>query len=377
MRFAESLGPEGPRAGRGAPWALVALLTACASASPTTPSPHVDESAVSSAAPADSTPLRMDFGEDVLRTALDLDLAAMRGTASITLRPPPSGFASLEIGDLDVREVTERLAPVRYAASGGRLDLDLRRGGPGERTVVVEYQFSAHDHFDGWEPRRGFTFLWPQFCGNLFPCKSDPTNGSTYAIVVSGVPAGETAIFPAFIPSNAPPYMPAIAVGAFTELDLGKTTAGTEVRAWHHAGEGDAARAGTKHLRDVFDFYERTYGPYAFGPEVGSVSIDWPPGAFGGMEHHPYWHVAMDAFTDEYTHAHEAASRVGKTSSCRRARRATSRRMPSKSSASTSGARSHASSRPTARRRRTPSLFRLLARRWTFSTIRFGPTFLT
>lgn len=30
-------------------------------------------------------------------------------------------------------------------------------------------------------------------------------------------------------------------------------------------------------------------------------------GAFGGMEHHPYWHVARESMADEETHVHEAA----------------------------------------------------------------------
>jgi aminopeptidase N len=33
----------------------------------------------------------------------------------------------------------------------------------------------------------------------------------------------------------------------------------------------------------------------------------WGEGLFGGMEHHPFWHVAKDAMSDELTHAHEAA----------------------------------------------------------------------
>ena len=38
-----------------------------------------------------------------------------------------------------------------------------------------------------------------------------------------------------------------------------------------------------------------------------SVSVVWGEGFYGGMEHHPYWHVASDAMDNEETHAHEAA----------------------------------------------------------------------
>ena len=57
----------------------------------------------------------------------------------------------------------------------------------------------------------------------------------------------------------------------------------------------------------IFDWFERTLGPYAFGNDVAAVSVVWGEGLYGGMEHHPYWHVAVDAMGDELTQAHEAA----------------------------------------------------------------------
>jgi aminopeptidase N len=57
----------------------------------------------------------------------------------------------------------------------------------------------------------------------------------------------------------------------------------------------------------VFNWYENNLGPYRFGPKAGGVSVAWGAGALGGMEHHPYWHVASSAMGDEETHAHEAA----------------------------------------------------------------------
>ena len=79
--------------------------------------------------------------------------------------------------------------------------------------------------------------------------------------------------------------------------------------AWYLPDQGalEAAQAGTAHLVAVFDFFEETYGAYTFGAEVGSVSADWGPGAYGGMEHHPFWHVSRDDFGSEEVHAHEAA----------------------------------------------------------------------
>ncbi|MCB9583788.1 MAG: hypothetical protein H6718_00230 [Polyangiaceae bacterium] len=57
----------------------------------------------------------------------------------------------------------------------------------------------------------------------------------------------------------------------------------------------------------MFEYYENTYGPYTFGPEVGSVSVNWGGGDYGGMEHHPYWHMSSGSMYRESLHAHEAA----------------------------------------------------------------------
>jgi aminopeptidase N len=68
-----------------------------------------------------------------------------------------------------------------------------------------------------------------------------------------------------------------------------------------------AADDGTANLVAAFDWYEKTIGPYRFGPKVGAVPVAWGPGAIGGMEHHPFWHVANSALSDEETNVHEAA----------------------------------------------------------------------
>jgi len=57
----------------------------------------------------------------------------------------------------------------------------------------------------------------------------------------------------------------------------------------------------------VFDFYEKTYGQYSFGNTVGTVSADWGGGDYGGMEHHPFWHVSSGSIYSEEVNAHEAA----------------------------------------------------------------------
>ncbi|MCA9619053.1 MAG: peptidase M1, partial [Myxococcales bacterium] len=118
---------------------------------------------------------------------------------------------------------------------------------------------------------------------------------------------GATAVHPTSFGADAPSYMPAVAVGEFTKLSLGTTAAGTEVSVWYLPGGATDATTGTQNLLGAFDFYEQTLGTYLFGGEVGSVSANWGGGDYGGMEHHPYWHVSSGSMYHEITHAHEAA----------------------------------------------------------------------
>lgn len=247
-------------------------------------------------------PASEDFTRDILSTSLDVDVTTHLATATITLAASDSTGASFEIGDLDISAV-RTAGPLNFETHDGTLDVGLPAG---ETTLTIDYQYADHDMFDG-ALASGVTFTWPYFCGNLFPCHSDPADGTAFALALSGVPDGEAAIFPAEIPADAPPYMLAWAVGDYTRIELGETGDQTSVSVWVLPGEEEAARAGTAHLVDVFDFYETTYGSYRFGEEVGSVSAPWGPGAYGGMEHHPFWHVASDAMGDEEVHAHEAA----------------------------------------------------------------------
>ena len=117
-----------------------------------------------------------------------------------------------------------------------------------------------------------------------------------------------SALYPESIPTDAPAYMMAWAVGDYTYSMLGVTSNGTEVGVYYLPGQEENAFAGTQYLRDVFDWYEQTYGEYAFGSKVASVSVDWLAGGFGGMEHHPSWHIEDDALSDPVVHAHEAVS---------------------------------------------------------------------
>jgi aminopeptidase N len=96
-------------------------------------------------------------------------------------------------------------------------------------------------------------------------------------------------------------------VGEYTEEVLGVTDAGTTISVWYLPGGESAALAGTATLVAGFDWYEKTLGPYVFGDAAGAVEVRWGPGAYGGMEHHPFWHVSNLAMAEEYVQLHEAA----------------------------------------------------------------------
>ncbi|WP_187346012.1 M1 family metallopeptidase [Sorangium cellulosum] len=252
------------------------------------------------------SPAAEDWTRDILSTALELDLASLAGRATIVLAASDSTSASFEIGDLDIASVADASGDLDYAVGAGALHVSVPPTGS-DATVIIDYAFKPHDGFDGWMPEAGVSFLWPYFCGNLFPCKSDPADGVRFTMRVTGVPEGMTAIYPETIPTDAPSYMPALAVAEFTELDLGVTTAGTRVSVWHLPDQQVDAATGTAHLVDVVDFLETTYGPYPFGDSVGTVSADWGGGDYGGMEHHPFWHLSSGSLDREEVNAHEAA----------------------------------------------------------------------
>jgi aminopeptidase N len=278
---------------------LILVLAGCGGArSASDASPSADANPPIRPEPAE------DRARDILSYDLTLDLEQDMGIAEIEVAAAPSEGLTLEVGNLEIGEVSDSQGPLKY-----RIDGDLMHVGvPADEdlAITIEYSFQPHTNFDGWMEDRGVTFLWPYFCHNLFPCKSDPSDGATFKLAVAGSSA-DSALFPEIIPSDAPSYMPAIAVGSYTQEVLGNTTSGTEVSVYYLPGQQVDALAGTAHLTGVLDFYEQTYGAYSFGDKVGTVSANWGGGDFGGMEHHPLWHVSSGSLYSEEVNAHEAA----------------------------------------------------------------------
>ncbi|MBM4394045.1 MAG: peptidase M1 [Deltaproteobacteria bacterium] len=244
--------------------------------------------------------------QDVIDTRLSLDLAELTGQARISACPERGAAeVTLDVSGLDIRSVASGGQRIESHVEGGQLRVPV--ADDEQVDFTVDYAFAASDktRFDGWMPDLGISFTWPYYCGNLFPCEPGLVDGVLFELELTGVPAGKTAVYPDSIPGEAPDYMLGFAVGDYEEMDVGRSDGGVEISAWYFPGQEQAARDGTANMVDVFSFYERTYGPYTFGPVAGTVQVDWGIDSWGGMEHHPYVHVAKWDFGDEEVQNHE------------------------------------------------------------------------
>lgn len=256
-------------------------------------------------APPDAAPPVPDSARDLISMNLAVDVGARTAVATIEIAASDSGGLSLEVGDLAILSVRDAAgSDLLHDVTDGRIDIGLAANGE-PSTVVIDYGYQIHSAFDG-ALASGVTLLWPYYCGNLFPCHSDPADGLTLELSLTGVPGDQVAVYPEAIAADAPSYMLAWAIGEYTFLDLGQTTSGTRIGAWYLPGGEAAATSGTAILRDAFEWLESNFGPYRFGDAVASVAAPWGAGALGGMEHHPLWHVAEGAMSSQEVHVHEA-----------------------------------------------------------------------
>ena len=244
--------------------------------------------------------------DDTLHTALEFDTDALTASATITVQDDGDGIAWFHVPSPQTRVTHEDGSPAVVTPDvGNNTYLGVSLAAPLE-TLKFDYTFSGQRKFQGYDSAGGFSFSWPNYCGDLFPCDNDPSDGTTFSVNVK-TQSTQPLIYPQDINAVAPPYMFAFAFGDYVRTELGQTPSGTSVYVWAEPGEAAAVHAGTQSLVAHFAFLENTYGSYLYGDEVGSVSVAWGAGAVGGMEHHPYWHVASGAFSDPYVHAHEAA----------------------------------------------------------------------
>lgn len=254
----------------------------------------------------DPVPATANAARDVVDTNLSFDVAAETGLATITFGPSTEVGASLEVEGLTITQVTAEDGTEILFTPAGDFGLDASTK---PSTVTIAYSYITHENFEGVSAH-GWTLNWPYYCGNMFPCHSQPSDGTTFELALQNVPAGKTAVFPATIASPAPAYQLAWSIDDYTEIELGTTTAGTMISTWWRpagSNEMTKAMAGTQHLVAAFNWLETTLGAYTFGNHYGSVSVKWGPGAIGGMEHHPFIHIASPAIGDENTQVHEAS----------------------------------------------------------------------
>lgn len=246
--------------------------------------------------------------QDILTTDIALDLQSLTGRATILVQPAEDADqVVLDVSGLSLTSVAVGGVVVTPTTNSGMAMIPVT---PNEAaTLVIDYTFMERTFatFDGWMPELGVSFIWPDYCANLFPCDPAMRDGVTFTMSVSGLEPGQTAIYPSTTTTDAPAYMPGIAVGTYDKRELGTTSNGTRVSVWYFPDLEIDADIGTANLTDAVDFFEQTYGPYAFGPEVGAVSVDWGSDSYGGMEHHPFFHVGKFDFWNEEAHVHEAA----------------------------------------------------------------------
>ncbi len=248
------------------------------------------------------------LGQDIETVNLEFDLTLLSGTATLQVQPDTlTQTVVLDVSGLTLSSVTVDGVAAPLDTVDGMLQLST---GTAASTIVVDYTFPTRSawQFDGWMPSLGVSFIWPYFCGNLYPCDPSTTDGVAFTMQITGVPDGLVAIFPTASFGEGPAYMPGIALGDYVQLDLGETPAGTTLTAWYFDEPDGRARAeqGTAYLLDAFDFFEENYGPYSFGPTYGTVEVDWGWDSYGGMEHHPISHVGTFDLDDVEAQVHEA-----------------------------------------------------------------------
>lgn len=258
--------------------------------------------AAHAAPPACDEPVVPNPARDLTNVDLDVRLEAREGRARISVAPGAPGL-SLQTGDLDVRAVRRACGDARWEESPGRIDVGV--SGAAE-WVEIDYRWKVHEGLDG-ASLAGWTFTWPDHCGNVFPCHPAARDGVTFDLKVRDLPRGVRAVYAPRVAREGPSYMIAWATGNYAEIGLGMTPSGRLVSAFAAPEDLDAMRAGTTGLVDTIAFFEGWLGPYPFGRHLGSVAVPWPAGSVGGMEHHPYWHVATPEIADPFVHRHEAA----------------------------------------------------------------------
>ena len=265
-------------------------LASCAGGQTAPPERQVPEAVPSAAA-------------DVLLTSLDFNVKNKTATAIIDFAELSETSLTLSKGDLQINTIADPNGELKWNARGESLDVGIPAG---TTQIRIDYRYITRPR-DGGALTTGSTRIWPDHCGNLFPCNSAPGDGSQFRVALSGLTPDEVGVHPRSISTDAPSYMVAWAVGAYEYKKLGTTEAGTEVGTYFTEKGRYPMSSGTRQLVAAFDWLEKTLGPYPFGKKVASVEVDWGKGVNAAMEYHPFWHVSRGALNNPSIHVHEAA----------------------------------------------------------------------
>ena len=172
--------------------------------------------------------------QDIRATALALDLSSLEGQAAIEVQPGSSGSdLRLDVSGLTVAGLWRDGQALSPQVDDGVLRVPAPSA---DRPVLLEidYGFSEGGFlgFSGWMPALGVSFLWPDHCARLFPCDPSPADGVTFSMEVAPADPDADLIYPSTTWTDAPSYMPGIAQGNYEKIDLGRTSAGTQLWAW-------------------------------------------------------------------------------------------------------------------------------------------------
>ncbi len=242
------------------------------------------------------------LGGDVLHVSLRLDVREMTGVARYQIDSRGLSEVWLEVDELRIDSVLDRDgAPIDhlFENAAGHRRLVVPAQGDETRVHITYAFFDAEQNASGrgYSPRwRGAT-TWPVHCSSLFPCHSSPADGMRYSLDV----VGEPAVFMPELTFDAPSYMLSFATGDFEVREATPTSAGTRVRFYLSDTPPPNIDDALEGVRDAFDWYERTLGPYHFGDVVGGVMVHSPVHC---MEHHPFWHCVPDMKTNRHEAAH-------------------------------------------------------------------------
>ena len=254
--------------------------------------------------PCDGPAASEGWDRDLLHMDLAVDLDALSAVATITVAASSAEGLSLEVQGLTISAVSIDGCVPDWQVTDGQLHLGVPVADE-DPVLTVAYSFAVQSDYDGWLAR-DLTFTWPYFCGNLFPCHSDPADGLSMDLTVTTASEGDVVVYPPSIPADAPSYQLAWARGVYERLELGTTAGGVDLEVWYLPGGEGAAIQGTASLVAAWEWFEATLGPYPFGDSAGGVQADWGAGGYGGMEHHPLWHVGTPSMGDRVTQIHEA-----------------------------------------------------------------------